>query len=318
MKRSSRWLTLSLASALLGAFLSDFQALWAQTPPDPWHGFNQTRYYTIQPGDTIYTVALELGVDLDDTFCLVAPDFTWDQPLVIGDVLEVPPPSVSCHEVAAGETLTSIAADYAVPVETIVGERWNQLPNRTDAPLPVGNHLRIPPLESIRPVDLETARLELEQILALPADSLPFIAFAVGDEQWLQPEVPVPADWPYGSGNFRWPTRGWLSQGFHAAHRAVDIAAPSGSPVRAADRGTVIRAGWNSQGYGNLVIVDHQIDYITLYGHLGDIYVKEGQIVGAGDLLGVVGSTGNSTGPHLHFEIRDFGRLTDPLVLLTR
>jgi hypothetical protein len=87
------------------------------------------------------------------------------------------------------------------------------------------------------------------------------------------------------------------------------------SPRRIA--GVVIRAGWNNQGYGNFVVIDHNIDYITLYAHLHQIYVEEGQVVAQGDLLGTVGSTGNSTGPHLHFEIRDFGRRTNPLELLT-
>ncbi|MBV7329737.1 M23 family metallopeptidase [Chloroflexi bacterium TSY] len=74
----------------------------------------------------------------------------------------------------------------------------------------------------------------------------------------------------------------------------------------------------NHAGYGYFVIIDHNIDYITLYGHLSEVFVAEGQVVGAGDVIGKVGSTGNSTGPHLHFEIRDFGRLIDPLILLMR
>ena len=88
--------------------------------------------------------------------------------------------------------------------------------------------------------------------------------------------------------------------------------------MAAADRGVVIRAGWNDQGYGNFVVIDHNIDYITLYAHLDDIFVEEGQVVAQGALLGTMGSTGRSTGPHLHFEIRDFGRRVDPIPLLLR
>ena len=80
----------------------------------------------------------------------------------------------------------------------------------------------------------------------------------------------------------------------------------------------MVRAGWNAQGYGRFVVVDHNIDYITLYAHMSEVLVQEGDIVGKGDILGKVGSTGNSTGPHLHFEIRDFGRLSDPVELLLR
>lgn len=129
---------------------------------------------------------------------------------------------------------------------------------------------------------------------------------------------PVPKDWPYGSGNFMWPVYGWMSQGYRNDHRAIDIAAPSGSFVTAADRGVVLRSGWNDQGYGIFVVIDHNIDYITLYAHLTETFVKEGDVVAQGDIIGTIGSTGNSTGPHLHFEIRDFGRRANPLDLLMR
>jgi murein DD-endopeptidase MepM/ murein hydrolase activator NlpD len=79
----------------------------------------------------------------------------------------------------------------------------------------------------------------------------------------------------------------------------------------------VLRAGWNNQGYGYFVILDHQIDYLTLYAHLDRVLVSEGEVVGKGQVIGTVGTTGNSTGPHLHFEIRDFGRLINPLEILT-
>src|SRR5690606_16753323 len=94
----------------------------------------------------------------------------------------------------------------------------------------------------------------------------------------LQPEIGpaplpadpsfVPADWPYGSGAFAWPVYGWLTQGYRVGHSAIDIAAPLGTPITASDRGVVIRAGWSTVGYGQFVIVDHNIDYITLYAHL--------------------------------------------------
>lgn len=288
------------------------------------HGFNQTRYYTIGTDDTLFSVALELGFDIDETHCLVSPDFTRDRPLVIGDVLEVPPTSVHCHEVKSGETLTTIAELYATTPEAISSLRWNSLSAvdltaiGQENPLPAGLNLRIPPLEQSRTVELNRATEELTEFLAMPADTVPFVAFAVGGSKIATSTASIPPNWPYGSGHFRWPVSGWLSQGFHAGHRAVDIASPYGSKVRAADRGVVIRAGWNTQGYGNMIVIDHKIDYMTLYGHLSEIHVKVGDIVGEGELIGEIGSTGNSTGPHLHFEIRDFGRLTDPLLLLSR
>jgi murein DD-endopeptidase MepM/ murein hydrolase activator NlpD len=95
-------------------------------------------------------------------------------------------------------------------------------------------------------------------------------------------------------------------QGFSAAHTGVDLSASPGTPVLASGSGTVAFAGWNEYGYGNAIVIDHGGTY-TLYGHLSAINVSCGQSVGAGETIGGVGSTGRSSGPHLHFEIRDSG-----------
>ena len=222
---------------------------------------------------------------------------------------------------------------------------WNQLEGfDLTASLPLGRYLRIPhnstgtrleelAIEDESPVD-EGVKRFLDWMLIQPIDTSPFMVLGVGGpfnqanqrtRQELdravvdanQPGV-VPENWPYGSGNFTWPTAGWLTQPYRYDHRAIDIAAPHGTTVTAADRGVVVRAGWNNQGYGLFIIIDHNIDYVTLYAHLSEVLVEEGDVVGQGDVIGKVGSTGNSTGPHLHFEIRDFGRLTNPLELLVR
>jgi murein DD-endopeptidase MepM/ murein hydrolase activator NlpD len=286
--------------------------------------------YTVRPGDTLLTVALETGLDLEDTPCAVAPDFDPAAPLVIGDVLTAPPANVRCHAVQPGETLESIAAQYGVSAAQIYFLAWNRLDEMPlDAvALPAGWHLRVPPplaaeLNAVSgAAPPAPASAFLPMILEMPVNTSPFTLFAAGSERRSSDRAParmgpIPANWPYGSGAFAWPVYGWLSQGYRADHRAIDIAAPIGTAITAADRGVVIRAGWNNQGYGNFVVIDHNIDYITLYAHLHQIYVEEGQVVAQGDLLGAVGSTGNSTGPHLHFEIRDFGRRTNPLELLT-
>jgi murein DD-endopeptidase MepM/ murein hydrolase activator NlpD len=95
-------------------------------------------------------------------------------------------------------------------------------------------------------------------------------------------------------------------QGFSAAHSGVDLSASPGTPVVSAGNGAVAFAGWNDTGYGNAIVIDHGGIY-TLYGHLNSINVSCGQNVSAGDVIGGVGSTGRSSGPHLHFEIRDAG-----------
>jgi murein DD-endopeptidase MepM/ murein hydrolase activator NlpD len=129
------------------------------------------------------------------------------------------------------------------------------------------------------------------------------------------------ANAPEGGGLFSWPVVGtitspfgWRSNPFGGApefHQGLDIAAPSGTTVTAAASGTVIMAQWYG-GYGNYVLIDHGGGYSTGYGHLSAIYVSMGQKVGRGQAIGAVGSTGESTGPHLHFEVRLDGKPIDP------
>lgn len=99
---------------------------------------------------------------------------------------------------------------------------------------------------------------------------------------------------------------------YYRMHTGVDMHASYGTPVHAADKGMVVFAGWRG-GYGKCVIIDHGSGVATLYAHLSDISVGEGQIVSRGETVGAVGSTGLSTGPHLHFEVRRYGTPVDPL-----
>jgi len=273
--------------------------------------------YIVKEGDTLWTASFEIGVDLEEMPCVISPDFRMDQPLVVGDALTSPPAGMICHRVEPGETLESVAARYGADLDLIYEDAWNQLAGlqRNDLSLEAGRYVRILPQKHAGD-DGQGGFLTymLEQPLAVT----PFMAYAVGGAQHTPSQVPVPVDWPYGSGNFLWPAYGWVSQGYRLDHRAVDIAAPLGSFVMAADRGVVVRSGWNEQGYGLFVVIDHNIDYVTLYSHLQDTYVKEGDIVAQGQVIGAVGSTGNSTGPHLHFEVRDFGARINPLEVLLR
>lgn len=281
------------------------------------HGEQGFSTYTVIEGDTLLDVALEVGVDVEELPCAVSPSFRTDQPLVIGDQLEVPPPTWHCHQVAMDESLTQIAARYGVDPIQIIDVSWNGLDASAlgDKVLPIGSYVRIPPASGASGDDGFLAYM-LDQPLTVS----PMTAYAIGGPRAKNPTMigPVPKDWPYGSGNFMWPVYGWMSQGYRDDHRAIDIAAPSGTFVTAADRGVVMRAGWNDQGYGMFVVIDHNIDYITLYAHLTEVLVKEGDIVAQGQIIGTIGSTGNSTGPHLHFEIRDFGRRANPLDFLMR
>lgn len=125
-----------------------------------------------------------------------------------------------------------------------------------------------------------------------------------------------------GTGQMSYPSDGEITSGFgwrmhpilgyQRFHSGVDFGADYGSTIRAADRGVVIFAGWYG-GYGNAVIIDHGNNITTLYGHSSGLYVSEGQAIERGQPIAAVGSTGLSTGPHLHFEVRQNGEPVDPM-----
>lgn len=125
-------------------------------------------------------------------------------------------------------------------------------------------------------------------------------------------QMSYPSDGPITS-SFGWRTHPIL--GYERFHSGVDFGADYGSTIRAADRGTVIFAGWYG-GYGDAVIIDHGNGITTLYGHGSELYASEGQTVERGQPIAAVGSTGLSTGPHLHFEVRQDGEPIDPMAYL--
>ena len=125
----------------------------------------------------------------------------------------------------------------------------------------------------------------------------------------LRNNKPIPG--PAGGCDFR-PVPFAINNGFGVdGHPGVDMAGPQGTPIRACRAGTVVVAGWQG-GYGNAVVINHAGNMATLYGHQSQIAVLEGQHVDAGQIIGYVGTTGYSTGPHLHFEVRIAGNVVDP------
>jgi murein DD-endopeptidase MepM/ murein hydrolase activator NlpD len=126
-----------------------------------------------------------------------------------------------------------------------------------------------------------------------------------------------------GSGTFLRPVPGSISSGFgyrtdpvtgaQAFHAGIDLAAPCGTPIKAAGNGTVVLVGWDPSGYGNYVVINHGGGLATLYGHQSAVAAANGQVVTAGQVIGYVGSTGKSTGCHLHFEVRVNGNPVNPL-----
>ena len=123
----------------------------------------------------------------------------------------------------------------------------------------------------------------------------------------IRAPAPAPATllWPVPGGS--------ISQYYHAGHLALDIAAPYGTTVIAAQAGVVTSAGWRNNGGGNVISIDHGNGMVTVYNHLGSIWVSPGQYVAAGQGIGGVGCTGMCTGPHVHFEVIVNGVIDNPL-----
>jgi len=159
----------------------------------------------------------------------------------------------------------------------------------------------------------DTRAEHLAEVESLAAQSAA-LAAAIRDAQAGSTGSGTPS-----AAGFIWPVDGPVVSGFGVRwgrmHEGIDIAATIGTPIRAAASGTVIHAGWLG-GYGNLVVVDHGDGLATAYAHASAILVGVGQQVSQGDTLSLVGSTGNSTGPHLHFEVRVNGSAVDPLLYL--
>jgi murein DD-endopeptidase MepM/ murein hydrolase activator NlpD len=191
---------------------------------------------------------------------------------------------------------------------------------RANRPQTATGAAQSPVLPRIQPTTVATAPLGAE----------PYQPFAPSRGQMVSPDLPPLGDpnqyLPGGSQNlngFMWPTKGALTSGYGRRwgrmHRGIDIAAPTGTPIFAAAPGVVVYARWNSGGYGNLVDIRHTDGSLTRYAHNSRIFVQEGQVVQQGQHISAMGSTGFSTGPHLHFEIHSAGRgAVNPIALLPR
>jgi len=249
----------------------------------------ETKTYTVQPGDTVLGIAEKFGLK-PETIQWANPGLAQNVDLIRpGDSLAILPVDGALHIVTSGDTLGSIASEYKVSVDDIIGYKGNGL---ADA----------------------SAALSIAMKLVIPGGTKPYVA---QQSNVAYTTGATPANARIGGGNFAWPTSGSINQRFWSGHTGVDIGAWIGSPVKAADGGyvAIAQGGWNA-GYGNYVVIDHGNGFVTLYGHLNSIYVKPGESVSAGEQIGAVGTTGNSTGPHLHFEIRYQGVPRDPLAYL--
>lgn len=243
--------------------------------------------YSVQAGDTVQGIAAAFGLK-PETLMWANPAIE-DLPdlLRIGQEVVILPIDGVYHEVKEGDTLASIAAKYKVDIDAITGaaNEWNGLQ---------------PPAYTI------AAGMQL----IVAGGTKPYIPKVV-----TAYNGPIPSG-ARGTGRFQWPVVGRLTQEYWYGHRALDIAAPVGSGVYAADSGFVTFAGWTDIGYGYLIRIEHGNGFATWYAHLSGFNVVLGEAVQRGDLIGYVGSTGHSSGPHLHFEIRTADGLLNPRLYL--
>jgi len=133
-------------------------------------------------------------------------------------------------------------------------------------------------------------------------------------------EQPERANMAYKKLDFIWPVEGKISNPFEETesrrHQGIDISSPLGTPIKASNAGKVIYSYNGIKGYGNLIILRHSEEYVTVYAHNQVNLVEEGAWAEKGQIIGRVGQTGNATGPHLHFEIRKNNKALDPLLFL--
>ncbi|HUF53457.1 MAG TPA: peptidoglycan DD-metalloendopeptidase family protein [Dehalococcoidia bacterium] len=270
--------------------------------------------YTIQPGDSMATIAANFGIS-ESTLLWNNPEVSADPDLLyVGATLLIPSINGIVYNVALGDTLNGIASYYGVTVDDIIGYG----PNGVQSPdaLIDGMVLVIPnAVPPATPAPAPTAAPE--------PDPGPLPASGGGsgggvDDSGSQP--PPASGVVVPSSGYIWPFYGPISTYFGeprgaSYHKGIDIDGfgAYGAPIGAAASGTVVLATWDDWGLGYHVIIDHGDGTRTLYAHLSEIWVAQGQWVNQGDSVGALGSTGYSTGPHLHFELWIGGIPVDPL-----
>ena len=265
----------------------------------PHRARSQMSAYTVVRGDTMNAIARRFGLTRETlAWC---NDYRLALVLHPGDLLTIPPADGACHTVLATQAkdIRAIAAQYGVDDPyAIIEAPANNLPDiAPETLLPSGTFLFVPGGQG--PIITWDAPVEQDA-----AGNV--IAFAPG-------QAGSCGAVPQAGGTF-WTNplpNGTYTRGFYAGHSGIDLAAATGTPIRAANGGPILYAGWNSWGYGNTVVIGHG-PFSTLYGHMSSLAVKCGSRVAAGQVIGSVGSTGNSSGPHLHFEIRYRNQPQDP------
>lgn len=236
--------------------------------------------YVVADGDTIAGIASRFSVSV--TTVLSANGLNARSVIRPGQKLTILPTDGVLYVVKSGDTVLSIAKKFQSNAQEIVDA--NGL--TSSSAIKIGQRLVLPggKLPVSAPIT-STARIgsNISSVVSKPAPS---------------------AEAGTSTTKLLWPTAvRRITQYFKRTHNGVDIAGPTGTAIYASETGTIIFSGWNSGGYGNMVIIDHGQGLFTRYAHASKLLVKVGESVKRGDTIALMGSTGRSTGPHLHFEV---------------
>lgn len=250
----------------------------------------EIKKYIISQGDTLSEVANNHGMKYKELM-KINPDLKEDSILKIGQEinLTVPKPLVSVR--------TSEKFVYTEPIEKKIEYQYD------DSKFTDYRNVILQGKDGLKEITANKIRIN-----GLEEDNI------IVSEKVL--EEPVTEIVVVGTKELRMPVYGRITSLYGArwgtTHEGIDIAAPSGTSIAAAESGTVIYSGWNDGGYGNLIKINHGNGLVTYYAHNSKNYVGVGDYVNKGDIIAAVGSTGNSTGPHVHFEVREDGAVKNP------
>ncbi len=249
--------------------------------------------YVVKPGDTVGGIASKFGISSNTV--LWENDLSAYDLIRAGDKLTILPETGVRHEVTRGESLSVITNKYDVDKDKIV--RANNI--ESEDRLSIGDKLIIPGGRK-----QETSRS------TQPSQQQSYSAISAVRDAVTTPQEEAPRT---VSSKLHWPTTGHrITQYYSWRHRGLDVADPIGTPLFAAESGTIEFVGW-SRGYGNNIIINHGGGKKTRYAHMNRFYVGQGQRVSRGETIGEMGNTGWSTGPHLHFEVIINGVKQNPL-----
>ena len=253
--------------------------------------------YTVVKGDTIFGIAESFGLTPESLF--------WSNKhilggnadnLSIGLTILIPPFDGVIHKWDAIDGLNGVAKGFKVTPDVILDWPGNHLDRNT-----IGEYAH-PNIQPGTLVFVPGGEGTYTDWLPDFTRDNPAVASIMGPGYCGKITSGM-----IGTGSFMWPTTATYLSGYDytSIHHGIDIAGSLGNPIYAADTGVVVYSGWNNYGYGNLLVVDHGNGWQSVYAHLNQINVVCGENVVKGDVIAALGTTGNSSGPHLHFELRN-------------